>query len=225
MAFTGFTETSISFLKDLARNNDKKWFEQNRSVYEEFLLIPMKQLVTDLGATLKGVDDKIDITPGINKTVSKIFRDIRFSHDKSPLRTDQWILFKRPVRIWGNVPEFYMYFTSEEYQYGMGYYAPSPTNMENFRHKIDMHPEKFERIIKQFDSQKSYVLYGENYKKQFQNLHPEKFQQWYQKKNFYVSKVRKMDKSFFSPKLKDEIESAFLFNAYLYNYLIESIID
>lgn len=223
MAFTGFTETSISFLKDLAVHNDKTWFGQNRARYEEHLLMPMKQLVNELGPVMKSIDEKIDTTPQINKTISKIYRDTRFSMDKSPFRIDPWIMFKRPVRIWGNVPEFYFYFTPEEYQFGMGYYAAAPATMDAIRRNIDRDPVRFSTILKQFNQHNICALYGEEYKKKISNPHPEIFQKWYQKKNFYVSCMRKIDESFFSPHLKDEIESAYLSNTELYRFIVDSV--
>ena len=218
--FSGFTNTSISFLKDLAANNNKEWFEQNRSVYEKHILKPLKELTSELGLVIKSMDDKIDVTPQINRTISKIFRDTRFSKDKSPFRTDLWISFKRPVKVWGNVPEFFFYFTPEKYQSGMGFYVATSENMEKFRENIRMNPDLFKQIIDQYNSQKFFKLFGEDYKRPLPNQLSEEFQPWYQKKNLYVSSIKKIDKLFFSNRLEKEIEDAFLFHAGLYRFLI-----
>ena len=218
--FSGFTNTSISFLKDLAANNNKEWFEQNRSVYEKHILQPLKELTSELGLVIKSMDDKIDVTPQINRTISKIFRDTRFSKDKSPFRTDLWISFKRPVKVWGNVPEFFFYFTPEKYQSGMGFYVATSENMEKFRENIRMNPDLFKQIIDQYNSQKFFKLFGEDYKRPLPNQLSEEFQPWYQKKNLYVSSIKKIDKLFFSNRLEKEIEDAFLFHAGLYRFLI-----
>ena len=82
MAFTEFTKTGIFFLKDIASNNNKEWFEQHRNTYEKYLLEPLKQLVTDLELVIKSIDNNIETAPVINKTISKIYRDTRFSSDK-----------------------------------------------------------------------------------------------------------------------------------------------
>ena len=133
MSFTGFTNTTIGYLKDLAANNNKEWFENNRETYEVHLLSPLRQLSTSLGIVIMSIDKEIEIAPNVNKTISRIYRDIRFSNDKSPFRTDQWLTFRRPNKQWGNVPEFYFYFTPEEYQYGMGFYAATSQNMKLIR--------------------------------------------------------------------------------------------
>jgi uncharacterized protein (TIGR02453 family) len=224
MLFTGFTKTSISFLNDLARNNNKDWFEQNRPVYEKHLLEPLRQLTTELGIVIKSIDAEIDIRPLINRTISKIFRDTRFSMDKSPFRINQWISFKRPAGIWGNVPEFYFYFTPEEYQYGMGFYAATPANMEKFRDAIISFPDRFKKIVDFYQSQNIFTLDGVSYKKHIRNSLPENYQEWFQKKSLYVSRIKKIDNTFFSAGLKNEIENAFKTNAALYHFLMESII-
>ena len=221
--FKGFTPASISFLKDLTLNNNKDWFEQNRPVYEKHLLEPLKLLTVELGLTIKSIDDKIDIQPQINRTISKIYRDTRFSKDKSPFRTDLWISFKRPPKIWGNVPEFFFYFTPFDYQSGMGFYAATPENMAKFRDNILLNTDIFKKIIDKYNAQPTFLLFGEDYKKQVPNQLPTKFQVWFRKRNLYVSSIKKIDKIFFSEQLTKDIEDAFLFNADLYQFLIESI--
>jgi len=223
MIFKGFTKTGILFLKDLAANNKKEWFEQNRPVYEDYVLTPLKQLVTELQLTLKSIDPEIETTPAINKTISKIYRDTRFSADKSPFRTMQWLSFKRSAKNWGNVPEFYFYFTPEKYEFGMGFYSATPQNIDRIRSTILDSPEKFEQIIDAYKAQDVFMLEGENYKKAVPNSLPEKFQEWIQKKNLYLKCEKEMNESFFSAGLKDVLKKAITSNAELYQFLIESI--
>ena len=223
MNFKGFEEKGIQFLKNLAVNNNKEWFEQNRDVYEKYLLVPMRQLVTDLQLLLKSVDAEIETTPAINKTISKIYRDTRFSADKLPFRTEQWMSFKRPMKIWGNVPEFYFYFTPEKYGYGMGFYSATPQNMEKIRESITSYPDRFKRIIDAYNTQNVFILGGENYKRPFPNSLPEEFQEWFRKKSLYLGCEKEIDKAFYSIQLKDILEKAFADNSTLYRFLIESI--
>jgi uncharacterized protein (TIGR02453 family) len=223
MAFKGFAEAGISFLSDLSLNNNKDWFEQRRDIYENLLLEPLKLLTTDLQLIIKAIDSNIDTRPALNKTISKIYRDTRFSKDKSPFRTGLWITFKRPVKVWGNVPEFYFYFTPKEYQYGMGFYSATPSNMEKIRDSIMTDTDRFAKIISHYNSRKDFVLVGEEYKKNIPNALPKEFQKWFQKKNLCMSCIRKMDDRFFSIQLKEDLEKAFDFNAELYHFLMESI--
>lgn len=223
MAFTGFTKSSIGFLKDLAVNNNKEWFEANRGSYEEHLLGPLKGLSADLGPMISSIDAEIEIAPNINKTISKIYRDVRFSNDKSPFRIDQWLTFKRPGKLWGNVPEFYFYFTPEEYQYGMGYYQATPERMNRLREHIVRHPDRFAKIIQTFKNQEAFKLVGEEYKRTIPNEMPEAFQPWFQKKSIALSCTRKLDQAFYDPNLLQILSDAFVLNAELYLFITESI--
>jgi len=223
MAFKGFTKESILFLKELGLNNNKNWFNKNRSLYERYLLEPLRQLTDELGDVIRQIDNNIETTPQINRTISKIYRDTRFSKDKSPFRTDLWISFKRPFKIWGNVPEFYFYFTPEEYQYGMGYYSASSKNMEMFRQFISTCPDRFKEIVDYYNSQNIFTLVGDPYKRFIPNQHPEDFQKWFQKRNLCLSCIKKIDKIFFSKTLKEELEQGFIFNANFYHFLLQSI--
>ena len=222
--FNGFNQEGILFLKDLAANNNKEWFEQHRLAYDNYLLKPLKQLTADLQLTIKSIDTEIETTPSINKTISRIYRDTRFSTDKSPFRTMQWISFRRPAKTWGNVPEFYFWFTPEKYEYGMGFYSATPKNMEKIREHIASCPDRFKKeIIDYYKAQDTFVLEGENYKRPVPNSLPEEFQQWLQKKNLCLSCKKEINKTFFSSGLKDILEKAFAANSRLYRFFIESI--
>ncbi len=223
MSFTGFTKATIGFLKDLASNNNKEWFENNRDTYEMNLLTPLRQLSTNLGAVITSIDREIEIAPKVNKTVSKIYRDIRFSNDKSPFRTDQWLTFRRPNKQWGNMPEFYFYFTPEEYQYGMGFYAATSQNMRGIREHITRYPQRFGKIIEAYEEQDCLKLVGDDYKKIIPNELPEKFQPWYQKKNIAVSSTKRIDHGFYDKNLGRVLADAYIFNSEFYQFIIESI--
>ena len=223
MPFTGFTKNAIGFLKDLAANNNKEWFANNRDIYETHLLSPLKLLSAGLGIVINSIDKEIETAPNINKTVSKIYRDVRFSNDKSPFRTDQWLSFRRPNKIWGNVPEFYFYFTPEEYQYGMGYYAASPANMRRLREHISRFPGRFKKIIDAYKDHDQFKLVGESYKKAIPNELTAEFQPWYQKRNIAVSCTRKIEQGFYDKNLGHVLADAFKLNAALYLFITESI--
>lgn len=223
MVFTGFTTASIEFLKNLAANNNKEWFENNHNIYETCLLEPLKKLSMGLGVVVSSIDKEIEIAPQVNKTISKIYRDTRFSHDKQPFRTGLWLTFKRPNKLWGNVPEFYFYFTPEEYQYGMGYYAATSYNMRCLREYISRYPQRFREIIEAYKGQDSFKLIGENYKKTIPNELPEEFQPWFQKKDIAVTCIRKIDQNFYDINFGQILADAYQLNAALYLFITDSI--
>lgn len=217
-----FSTATIEFLKNLQENNYKDWFELNRHVYEEHLLLPMKHLAKVLEPVVKSIDPLLETSPAVGKAVSRIYRDIRFSNDKTPYRTDAWVSFKRPKRIIENAPEFFLYFTTEEYQIGMGYYAPTPASMARYRKNILLNPEGFEELLDRFEARKDITIFGEDYKKKVSNDLPERFQPWFQKRNIYVSRSLPIDDVFFSDRLHTVMAEVFSLTSEIYCFMMDN---
>ena len=93
--FDGFSKDSLKFLRDLKENNNKAWFESHRLEYQKFLLEPFRHLVGEMGEFMLTIDPYFEISPKINKTISRIHKDTRFSKDKSPYKTTMWITYRR----------------------------------------------------------------------------------------------------------------------------------
>lgn len=217
-----FSPSTIDFLKNLRENNFKDWFEMNRQIYEEHLLLPMKHLAKVLEPAMKSIDPLLETSPAVGKAVSRIYRDIRFSNDKTPYRTDAWVSFKRPKRIMENSPEFFLYFTTDVYHIGMGYYEPTPASMARFRENILLDPDGFGDFLDRFESRSDMAIFGDDYKKKVPNDLPERFQPWFQKKNFYMARTRSFDDIFFSDRLQATMADVFIFTSDVYSFLMDS---
>lgn len=218
--FNGFSRKTLKFLRDLKANNNKSWFEAHRADYEEFVLEPLRDLVTDLGDFMLDIDPRFEITPAVNKTISRIYRDTRFSKDKSPFRSTVWITFKNRSKDWTTrVCGYFFELSVDSYRYGMGFYDAAPAIMSKFREQIDENPKEFLKAISFFAKQRKFVLEGEKYKRIIDKSKPEKIQHWYQRKNMYLVCNRKIDDTLFSSKLVDDLIAGFNMIAPLYQYL------
>ena len=93
-----FSAETFRFLKDLSSPRDKAWFEENRGRYEGSLLSPLRQAVTDIGPSLREVIKDCEIRPTVNKTITRINRDMRFAKDQSPYKNNMLALFYREGR-------------------------------------------------------------------------------------------------------------------------------
>jgi uncharacterized protein (TIGR02453 family) len=220
--FTGFSEESLDFLAQLKATNSKAWFETHRSDYERVLLEPFRSLVMELTPTILSIDPDIEVRGTVNKTISRIFRDTRFSSDKSLFRDSMWLVFKRPGTDWTvSIPGFYCELSPHAYRYGMGFYNAAPVVMEAFRRKIDSDPEGFAEVIAFMDTDARYRLEGETYKRPLPGEHSAQIDQWFQMKTFYLACNRTPDTMLFSENLADELRDGFLLTAPLYRYLAE----
>ncbi|MBN1220352.1 MAG: DUF2461 domain-containing protein, partial [Anaerolineae bacterium] len=105
--FEGFAPETLEFLRNLKANNNKTWFEAHKQEYQEYLLQPLQALVADMGNFMLSIDPYFEVTPAVNKTISRIHRDTRFSRDKSSYKSTMWITFKRPRKDWQDAPAYF----------------------------------------------------------------------------------------------------------------------
>jgi uncharacterized protein (TIGR02453 family) len=219
--FNGFTPDTIQLLIDIKNNNNKPWFEANKQRYQESLLWPFQALVNDLGGFMLTIDPHFIITPASGKTISRIYRDTRFSKDKSLLRSSMWLTFKRPSPDWKEAPAFFFEITPEHYQYGMGFYNAPKVFMDGLRERISQNPEPFLQVIKIYDK-KVFTLGGDQYKRIMipPNL-PELLREWYTYKSFYLFCLRTVHERLYQKELINDLSVGFNSLAPLYQYLWE----
>ena len=222
--FEGFSPKAFAFLKSIRTHNDKSWFEAHRDEYDRYLLGPLRALVTDMADFMLGIDLSFEVAPAVNKTISRIYRDTRFSKDKSPLRDCMWVVFKRPGKEWARYSAgYFLEINATWYRYGLGFYDAAPEVMAQFRRQIDEHPEIFLKAIDWFGKQNTFALEGETYKRPKGPDKPEPIRTWYNHKSFYLTCNRKIDAAIRSPQLVDDLVSGFGMTAPLYHYLLTTI--
>src|SRR5271165_2042265 len=84
--FSGFSPKALRFLRDLKKNNERAWFQPRKEIYESALLAPLQMLSIDVTNALRKA--RIPIAADPRHAHFRIYRDIRFSRDKSPYKTN-----------------------------------------------------------------------------------------------------------------------------------------
>ena len=84
--FSGFSPAGLKFLHDLAKNNNREWFVPRKQTYENELLEPLRALLVDVTAAMRKA--KIPLGADPMRSTFRIYRDIRFSPDKRPYKTN-----------------------------------------------------------------------------------------------------------------------------------------
>jgi len=176
-------------------------------------------MVVDLSDIMLAIDPLFEVKPAINKTISRIHRDTRFSKNKLPYKTAMWIVFKRPNKNWQDAPGYFFEIMPDSYRFGMGFYCTSAGTMGQFRDAIDTTPQNFLKAISFYSKQKMFVLEGEKYKRIISKTKPLKIQEWYQRKNLCLICNRKIDGSLFDGKIVVDLISGFTMLAPFYKYL------
>lgn len=137
------TQSTFIFLKDLAENNNREWFAENRKRYEA----AKKEVEKLVGALLKGVNE-FEPLPNteVKDCIFRINRDIRFSKDKAPYK--QWLsaAVGPGGRHSGRI-DFYLHIQPGESFLGAGMWNPTPKQLAKFRQEIDFNPEALKSII------------------------------------------------------------------------------
>jgi uncharacterized protein (TIGR02453 family) len=207
--FTGFTPDSLAFFESLAAHNNKVWFEDHRDDFEQFLMEPLKSLVSDLAAPMLAIDSDLVTIPAVDKTISRIYRDTRFSRNKSPYKTCLWITFKRRSPDWKTAPCFFFEISADGYRYGMGFYSADKQTMDNLRRFIETKPVEFRKIVNFLGKQNTFTLEGDRYKRPLNAALPDDLQEWHQRKNVYLICNRTVDGRLFSHKIADDLQGGF----------------
>ncbi len=110
MADAYFTDDTLDFLQDLEVHNDRSWFEANRSRYEASVKAPMQRFITDLQTPLRSISRHLVADPrGNGGSMFRIYRDVRFSADKSPYKTNTGAQFRHEAGRDAHAPGFYLH--------------------------------------------------------------------------------------------------------------------
>ncbi len=120
--FKGFSQETLDFFKKLKKNNDKNWFEMHREEYDDYVLNPAKAFVVAMGEKLKKLSPSINADPRTNKSLFRINKDLRFSKDKIPYKTNLGISFWDGPLARMESASFYFHVKSESLMLGAGIY-------------------------------------------------------------------------------------------------------
>lgn len=162
-AFNGLTEDTYRFFWELAFNNNRAFMEQNRARYRESVYEPLRALTDALSPTVLAIDSRLSTR--YTQVISRINRDTRYTHDKSPYRDHAWLGFRFPGVRTGAGFVIYAEFERESYGYGMGMYAPNPEVMNELRARILARPALFASLVDEPRFHSLFTLEGEAYKR------------------------------------------------------------
>ena len=137
-----FTRETFSFLKELREHNDRDWFQANKERYEKQVRGPFLRLIADLAPGLKKINSRYVADPSPNGgSMMRIYRDTRFSKDKSPYKTFVAAHFWHAKGKEAAAPVFYFHLAPGESVVGGGIWQPEPKALKRIRDKIAGDPK------------------------------------------------------------------------------------
>lgn len=139
------TQKALDFLRDLSKNNNRDWFQENKARYEADLKKPFETFIGQIIQEIQKVDQQIIIEP--KKAIFRINRDTRFSKDKSPYKTNVGAIISRAGTKVKELPGFYIHLEQGTFMLGGGAYFLEKEPLYQVRQHIMLNPQRFKDII------------------------------------------------------------------------------
>lgn len=139
-----FTEDYLKFFKDLAKNNNKEWFNENKKRYQSSVKEPFENFVTDLIEMVKKHNKEVDIQH--KDAIFRINRDIRFSNDKTPYKLSRSAIISPKGKKDKANPGLYIESSPTHFRIYGGVYQPDKDQLLAIRDKIAQNPKALEKL-------------------------------------------------------------------------------
>ena len=217
-----FSQKSLDFLFENRLHDSKEWFLEHKNEYETLVKAPLTELSAALGPVMLELDPQLTTDPAVGKTISRIRRDTRFTHDKSLYRDNMWIVYKRGKMYGREVPGLYFeVFSDGHFGYGCGFYDASTAYMETLRAQVRARTPAWKKADKALRAQQVFALDGERYKRPHFPDAPAAQRDWLELRGISFNARRRDPELLFSDRMADELAKDFRLLAPLYGFLLE----
>lgn len=176
MGTAHFSDDLFKFLSGLKKNNSKVWFEKNRKVFEAELKGAAMKFIADMQIPMEVMAPRIKVDPRPSGgSLFRIYRDVRFSKDKSPYKTHVGIQFRHVAGKDAHAPGFYLHLEPGEVFTAGGVWHPDGKTLHGMRLAIAENPDEWKKLTRTAAFRKRFELWGEKLKrppKGFDAEHP-----------------------------------------------------
>jgi len=205
-----FERNFFKFLEDLEAHNNRDWFQANKERYETEVRDPFLRFIAFLQPALKKIDPHYVADPRpVGGSMMRIYRDIRFSKDKSPYKTFVAAHFWHSGGKDGATPAYYLHLTPGQSSIGSGIWRPEPNALKNIRKAIVKNGEQWKKITSGRDFRSTCGMAGESLQRPpagFEADHP------------LIEDIKRKDFITSSPHLSDREVCAKDFNGTVVDY-------
>jgi uncharacterized protein (TIGR02453 family) len=169
-----FAPALFRFLRDLRKNNDRDWFQQNKERYERDVRAPVLAFIDGFAEPLRSISSHLvaDASP-VGGSMFRIHRDIRFSKDKRPYKTAVGIHFRHASAHDAHAPSLYLHLEPGNVFAGAGVWHPDGATLAEIREAIVEAPDAWRRALAGRAFRDSWALSGESLKRPPRGYDPE----------------------------------------------------
>jgi uncharacterized protein (TIGR02453 family) len=163
--FPGFPPDCFEFLKDLRDNNQRDWFAAHKERYEQSVLEPALALIRCLERPLAKAAPLLRVeAKKMGGSLMRIYKDTRFSKDKTPYKTNIGIQFRHQLGRDVHAPGVYLHIAPDECFLGVGTWRPPSDSLKKIREYIVHHESGWRKVLANKKFRESFSLYEDRLK-------------------------------------------------------------
>jgi uncharacterized protein (TIGR02453 family) len=160
-----FSNDSFAFLSELARNNQREWFNDNKQRYEAVVRSPALAFIADIAPELQLIAPRFLAVPKkVGGSLMRVYRDTRFGRDKTPYKTNIGIQFRHETGKDVHAPGYYLHLSPQECFFGVGIWRPDATALGLIREAIYDKGDSWRAACAEEPFRQHYVMSGESLK-------------------------------------------------------------
>jgi uncharacterized protein (TIGR02453 family) len=169
-----FGPATFAFLRELDRNNDREWFDSNKDRYEAHVRAPALHLIGAMTGELAKVTKHLVADPRpVGGSLMRIHRDVRFSPDKRPYKTNIGIQFRHAAGKDVRAPGLYLHVSPKECFLGIGLWHPEAPALAAIRRRIVERPSEWAKVRGATAFKNAWALAGESLARPPKGFDPE----------------------------------------------------
>ena len=160
--FEGFPKTCIPYLKQLAKNNNREWFNDNKQRYEDCVRNPAMAFIAAMAPQLPALSPHFRaVAKKMGGSLMRVYRDTRFAGDKTPFKTNVGIHFRHELGKDVHAPGFYVHIEPGDCFLGAGIWHPEPPVLNGIREFIIDNPNAWKKATQAASFSKDWALVGD----------------------------------------------------------------
>ena len=173
--FEGFPKTCVPYLKQLAKNNTRVWFNERKQRYEDAVRSPALAFIEAMGPALdKHLSTHFIAKPKkVGGSLMRVYRDTRFGHDKTPFKTNVGIQFRHELGRDVHAPGFYVHIEPGNCFLGGGIWRPKKESLAAIRDFIADNPNAWKKATTAKKFRDDWALVGDTLKRPPRGFDPE----------------------------------------------------
>lgn len=164
--YAKFELETLAFLDELLVNNNREWFKENKTRYEEQVLDVALRFIQSMQDPLAVIAPHfVAQATRIGGSLMRVYRDTRFSKNKTPYKTNIGIQFRHEQAKNVHSPGYYVHIDPNQIFVGVGMWRPESDALRGIRERISTHSPEWKRVISDRKFRRHFDLSGESLKR------------------------------------------------------------